>query len=94
MEKTNIARLIFATGLVITAQVNGNCYITDEKPDFPEDISEITVEQGEETTEIKDAQLIECASTDGRYWFAFHEMTADEKWKADIEDALCDLSME
>ena len=91
MEK---AKIIFITGLTITAEVNGGSYITEEKPDFPDDLSEITVEQGEETKEIRDAQIVECASVDGRYWFAFHEMTADEKWRADIEDALCDLSME
>ena len=59
MEK---AKIIFITGLTITAEVNGGSYITEEKPDFPDDLSEITVEQGEETKEIRDAQIFSSLS--------------------------------
>jgi len=45
-------------------------------------------------TVLKNAEVIECASVDGRYWFAFREMSEMELWRANIEDALCELSME
>jgi len=48
----------------------------------------------EEGREIRNAQVVECASVDGRYWFIFTEVSEMELWKASIEDALCELSME
>jgi len=82
--------ITFKNGVSIEAEKNGDCYITNAKPQFPSDLSEVTV--GE--TKLKNVQLIECASVDGRYWFAFREMSETELWRANIEDALCELSME
>jgi len=83
------AKITFKNGTEITAEQNGSCFIVDEKPEFPTDLS--IVEAGEMV--FKNAQLIECASVDGRYWFTFRELTPEEIWRAEIEDALCELSM-
>ncbi len=87
MEKVKI---IFSNGTEILAEQNGDCFITDEKPDFPADMS--TVQAGDKT--LENVAVVECASVDGRYWFAFREMTPEEIWRAEIEDAMCDLSKE
>ena len=79
----------FKNGTEIIAEENGGCYIVGKKPKFPEDLS--VVEAGDRT--FVNAFVIECASVDDRYWFAFGEMAADDVWKASIEDALCELSM-
>lgn len=86
MEKVKI---VFSDGTEIMAEQNGSCFIIDEKPDFPTDLSVVTID--EQT--IENAKLIECASTDGRYWFAFCQMSPEEIWRAEIEDALCELSL-
>ena len=67
------ARIIFKDGTEITAEMNGNCFITQSKPAFPADLSTVTVESEDGEKVFSNAQLIECASVDGRYWFAFSE---------------------
>ena len=88
------AKITFKDGSSIKAKVNGSCYIVDEKPGFPEDLSTVTVADDDGERVIQDAQVVECYSTDGRYWFAFRTLSETEKRFADIEDALCDLSKE
>lgn len=83
-------KIILSNGTELIAVRNGDCFIVDEKPDFPADLSTVTV--GEET--LENVSVVECASIDGRYWFAFREMSPEEIWRAEIEDALCELSQE
>ena len=84
MEK---AKITFKDGTVIEADANGGCMITDNKPDFPADLSVVTVEDGQGERTYNNAQVIECASVDGRYWFSFIEISADEleKEKTDAQ---------
>jgi hypothetical protein len=83
-------KIIFIDGTELVAEQNGDCFIVDERPDFPADMS--TVQVGEET--LENVALVECASIDGRYWFSFRPLSQQEIWMAEIEDALCDLSKE
>ena len=82
-------KIIFSDGTELVATQNGNCYIVDEKPNFPADLSTVTV--GEQ--ELENVALVECYSNDGKYWFAFRQLTPEEIWRAEIEDALCELSL-
>ena len=91
-----MATIVFRDGTQLTAEQNGTCFILDGKPDFPEDLSVVRIE-GEYTSVLHNAVLIECASVDGRYWFSFTEKTAEEIEKellhesvAALEDALCE----
>lgn len=84
------ATIKFENGSSITAEQNGTCFITAEKPTFPTPLGTMTIE-GEESRAIEHAQLVECASVDGRYWFAFIETPQDELYRAAIEDALCEI---
>ena len=81
--------IIFADGTELTAQQNGDCFIVAQKPNFPADLSMVTV--GEQV--LENVAVVECASVDGHYWFAFRQLTPEEIWRAGIEDALCELSM-
>lgn len=85
MEKVKIT---FKDGTEIEAEVNGSCYIADSKPDFPTDLSEVTVSAGGEIKILHNAAVNEAASVDGRYWFALREITEQElskiKTQADI----------
>ncbi len=76
MEKVVIT---FLDGSVVKADRNGNSYIVDEKPSFPEDLSEVVVTDEKGKDEVYDnVQVIECASVDGRYWFGLREIPEDE----------------
>lgn len=73
------AKITFKNGTEITAEENGSCLITDFKPDFPSDLSVVTVEGTEINQIYKNAEVIECASVDGRYWFSFREIPEAER---------------
>ena len=73
------AKIIFKNGTEITAEMNGNCYITLTKPAFPSDLSVVTVITDDGEMEYKNAELVECFSLDGRYWFAFNEISEAER---------------
>jgi len=88
------ARIIFKNGVEITAEKNGDCFIVARKPAFPTDLSVVTVTDSDGEKTIRNVQVIECAAVDENYWFAFRELSEEEAWRAGIEDALCELSME
>lgn len=83
------ALIIFADGTELAVEKNGDCYITANKPAFPADLSTVTVESEDGNREYHDAILVECASIDGRYWFAFMELSdadrATRQMQANIE---------
>lgn len=85
-----MATITFRNGTQLTAEQNGTCFITEEKPTFPMPLGTVTIE-GDEPHTFEHAKLIECASADGRYWFTFIETSQDELYRAAIEDALCEI---
>ncbi len=76
MEK---AKIIFTNGTVIEAEENASSLITASRPDFPADLSSVVVTGTGGERIYKNAEIIECASIDGRYWFAFREISESEK---------------
>lgn len=76
MEKVKI---VFNDKTEITVGINGNSFIADKKPDFPDDLTNISV-TGDQGMHFDNAILVECASVDTKYWFSFAE-----KSKSDIE---------
>lgn len=80
------ARITFANGSEMTVEKNGDCYILPTKPEFPEDLSVVTVEAEDGTKVYHDAELVECASIDGRYWFAFTEESTMNKTIRELQE--------
>lgn len=81
-------KIIFADGTEVTAEKNGDCFIIKKKRSFPEDLSTVTVRGDDGDTIYRNAELVECASVDGKYWFTFIETSEAEaalkKMQADI----------
>ena len=75
MERS--VKIIFASGLAIDAVLNASTYIVDEKPEFPDDLTEITVEDGGETAVYHNAEIAEAYSDDGKYRFGIKEIPAN-----------------
>ena len=71
------ATIKFKTGEEIVAEVNGDCFITAAKPEFPKNLGEVTVTKENEEKVFYHAELVECASVDDRYWFSFAETPED-----------------
>ena len=86
MENVIIA---FADGTSINAELNGDSYITDTKPDFPDDLSTVTITGPKTNVTIENARIVTCASVDGRFWFAILPTPQKEietvKLRADLD---------
>ena len=80
------AKIIFANMTETSAEMNGDCFILDEKSEFPPDLSIVTIQLANENRVYRNAEIIECASIDGRYWFAFRELTPDELYRKQLDD--------
>lgn len=80
--------LLFVDGAEIEADQNGTCFITDTKPNFPDDLSVVTVSGLSGEYILHNAELIECASVDGRYWFAFRELSTDELRQIEYDNTI------
>ena len=81
------ARITFKDGSEMTVEKNGNCYILPTKPEFPADLSIVTVDSDDGVQVYNDALLIECASIDGRYWFAFSEESQTDKTIRELRES-------
>jgi len=81
--------ITFADGTSINAELNGTSYITDNKPDFPDDLSIVTITGPKTNMTIENARIITCASVDGRFWFAIlstsQKEIEDMKIRADLD---------
>lgn len=75
MEKVTIR---FTNGETIEAEVNGNNFITDTEPEFPDDLTKVEIESEEDTTVLNDVFVQEGAPLDGRYWFILMETPKEE----------------
>lgn len=89
----NLVKIQFNNGMEITAEENGGSLITARKPDFPIDLSEVVVGGNLGTRIYKNAEVIECASVDGRYWFAFIEVPKQERIMNQIQANIEYISM-
>lgn len=76
MEKVKIT---FTNGIMIEAEKNASSLIMDRKPDFPQDLSSVTVTGADWKRIYRNVEIIECASVDNRYWFAFYEVPEAER---------------
>ena len=73
------ATITFRSGNSIMVEQNGECFITAAKPDFPNPLGDVKIASEEMERIVENAQLIECASVDGRYWFTFQAESQYEK---------------
>lgn len=82
MEERAIIR--FKDGTEINAEVNGNNFITAAEPNFPADMSEVTVIKENDEEVLKNVSVQQSAGLDGRYWFIFVTPTAYETLESQV----------
>lgn len=78
------ATIKFKDGTEIEAEVNGNNFITATEPDFPYDMSEVTIIKGEDEEVLKNASVQQSAGIDGRYWFIFTTPSAYDTLESQV----------
>lgn len=93
------AMIRFTDGTELQTDRNGDCFILPACPEFPEDLSTVTVEIGDETTVYHNAKVQDCASVDSRFWFTFIEESPAERTIRELreentmlEDAIIELA--
>ena len=69
----------FKNGEMIRAEQNGNCFIVPEAPEFPEDLSEVTVLADGQETVLHYVMIQEAAAVDNRFWFCMVEESAEDR---------------
>ncbi len=72
------AVIIFNEGTRLQVEQNGTSFILDEKQPITGDLTRVTIVNDEGTQVIENAELVECASVDGRYWFTFVEIPREK----------------
>lgn len=88
-----MTRIMFNNGTELLAEQNGTTFSVSKKPDFPEDMSNITIE-GESTTVIENGMLVECYCPDNNYYFSIIEkpyQTVLEERLQEQDDIICEL---
>ena len=80
------ATISFENGQEIVVEKNGDSYISASRPEFPVPLGRVNITSEEETKDIYPAQVVECASIDGRYWFSFYEESDYEKTIRELRD--------
>lgn len=88
-----VVKITFSNGDEITAERNGNSYIVDEEPQFPDNLESITITEGDNETVIEHGRIIECASVDERYWFAIEEVPEQERKLEEMEGNILYIAM-
>ena len=73
------------------AEQNGDCYIVDRKAEILVSLDgvydvTITADEPYNNRIYHNAELIECASVDGRYWFSFRELSPMELRLRELEE--------
>ncbi len=91
MEKVTI---VFADGTELEAEKNGTCFIADEEPKFPEDLSEVTITEDGKDTVIENAEIVECAAIDDRYWFTIVEIPESVREAKQVRSDIDYIAME
>lgn len=87
MEKATW-KIEMADGTVIEGlERRDSCFISDTELSVSDGgLSEVIASaDGEPDVVWNNAELVRCASIDGRFWFTFRELSADELWKLKIE---------
>ncbi len=88
-----VVKITFSNGDEITAERNGNSYIVDEEPQFPDNLESITITEGDNETVIEHGRIIECASVDERYWFTIEEVPEQERKLEEMEGNILYIAM-
>lgn len=91
MEKVTIT---FNDGTTLNPDVNGDTYILDEKPDFPIDLTGITIESASGTKTIEHGQILDCATGGASgYWFAIIEIPKGELEATQLKSQVAYIAM-
>ena len=92
------AKIVFLNGTELETDHNGNCFIVDIEPQFPDDLSEVTITITSEeeipqepvyetittTDTLYNVSVQECYSDDDRYWFTFIPVSSESKLEAQV----------
>lgn len=83
----------FSNGVVLVCEKNGSCFITDSRENVPADVNGVHITDDEGDRVLKYAELQECYSIDGRFWFGLHEVPENVRRERQLQANLEYLAM-
>jgi len=88
--------ITFKNGTTIEVEQNGSTFITETKPTFPTDLSDITI-SGENEETIKNGMIVECYGPNSEYYYFSivekpYNVILEERLN-EQEDIICDFLM-
>lgn len=88
-------KITLADGTVLdNLELNGNNFISETPiadSVFLGNLATVTIEGDESKETHTNMKLVANRVMEGKQWFVLADMTADELWRAGIENAICDL---
>lgn len=88
-------KITLADGTVLdNLELNGNNFISEKlisDSTFLGNLSTVTIEDAELKETHTNMKLVANRVMDGKQWFILADMSADELWRAGIEDAICEM---
>ena len=88
---TQLEYTLIIHGVTLSGYYTGE--IVNEKPEFPEDLTDVGVEEKGEEKNIKEGRVVACASVDGRYWFAIIEIPEQERILTHLQSSVDYIAM-
>lgn len=84
----------FSNGAEIEVERNASTYIAKSKPEFPENLTDISIKGENFEENVAFGRIIECASIDGRYWFGIQGISEAERQAAQVRADIDYIAME
>lgn len=93
-----MATITFNNGTSINVEVNGTTFISDVKPAFPSDLSNINITGCDFMDHVDYGRIVEAAGSDNRYWFGIIPISekerAETQLRADVDYIMMELDIE
>ena len=89
-----MTQIIFKNGMTLSVTQNASTYTAPERPDFPEDLTDITIIGDEGRKTIANGMIVDCYAEGEGYHFAIiekpYQMVLEEKL-SEQDDIICEL---
>ena len=93
MENKN-AVIKFNDGSELNVAVNGTCYISEDEPVFPSDLTNITITGDEGETTIKNGRIVEVFPLGDGHWFGIEDIPESERATKQVRADVDYIAME
>lgn len=86
--------ITFNNNTVLNVEQNGSTFVLEEKPNFPEDLTDVMISSENGTQHISNGLVVECYAPDSKFYFTIiekpYQMILEERL-SEQDDIICEL---